>query len=186
MRNYYYRRYLAKVCGPGNVLVMKVVQPLGIVTNAPNLTPGTLTVAANSFDNSRISKFSWTNAMVAALSGTTGNLKVCTLPTKTVVLKTIIVITGQAAGLTVCTVSLGRTASAYIDYLVASNAKASTSTIYGQTFANLGANLSALVGDLPSLSTTTDVNIQFVSAVEDLSNITGSSGDVYLITQALP
>lgn len=125
--------------------------------------------------------------MVTALGGvTTGNLLVCTLPAKTVVRKATIVITGQAASVTALTVSLGRVGTAFIDYLVASNAKAAANTIYGDAIAEVGTGLSAILGDLPSLSATTDVNLQFVSAVENLSAVTGSAGEIHLETVLLP
>lgn len=156
-------------------------------TTAGAVTAGTLTVANSAQMRTFLHKFSWTNAMVAALgAATTGNITVCTLPAKTVVRKATIVITGQAGTLTGLTVSLGRVATAYIDYIVASNAKATANTVYGDTIAEVGTGLSAILGDLPSLSGTTAVNLQFISAVEDLSNVTGSAGDIYLETQILP
>lgn len=165
---------------------MRLEQPLGFTYPAGALTNGGITRSVSSQVRRVIHKFSWTNAMVAALAGTTGNLLVATLPAKTVVAKAIIVITGQAASLTGLTVSLGRVATGYIDYVVAKNAKAAANTIYGQAIADVGTGLSAILGDLPSLSATTDVNLQFVSSVEDLSNVTGSSGDVILETILYP
>lgn len=124
--------------------------------------------------------------MVAALAGASGNLLVCTLPAKTVVKKALVIITGQAAGLTALTVSLGRTATTYLDYIVASNAKAAANTIYGDAIAEVGTSLADAIGDLPSITGTTPVNLQFVSSVEDLSNVTGSAGDVILETILYP
>lgn len=162
---------------------MYVLQPTSI---AGSVTNGSLTPGAVNPLRISVFKFSWTNAIVVALSGTTGNILACTLPAKTLVRKATIVITGQAAGITALTVSLGRTATAYIDYAVAKSAKAAVNTVYGQTIADVGTNLSAILGDLPSLTATTDVNLQFVSAVENLSNVTGSSGDVILETELIP
>ena len=150
------------------------------------LTNGAITRNASAQVRSVYHKFSWTNANVAGLTGTTGNLVVGTLPAKTLVKSALIIITGQAAGVTALTVSLGRTASAYIDYLVASDAKAVANTVYGDTFTDLGANLSELIGDLPSVTGTTAVNLQFVSAIEDLSTVTGSTGEIILETVLLP
>lgn len=151
------------------------------------LTAGTLTAATSAEVRRVWHKFSWTNAMVAALgAATTGDLAVCTLPAKTVVLKAVVVITGQGAGLTACTVGLGRAGALYVDYVVASSIKAAANTVYGQAFADLGANLSALVGDLPSIGSTTAVKLHFISSIENLSNVTGSTGDVYLETTTLP
>lgn len=162
---------------------MRIEQPTSAVGS---VTAGALTVGDVSALRFITRKFSWTNAMVAGLTGTTDNLAVCTLPAKTVVTRAIIVITGQAATLTAVTVSLGRVATAYIDYVVASNAKAAANTIYGDAIAEVGAGLSAILGDLPSLTGTTVVNLQFVSSVEDLSTITASSGYVILQTVLLP
>ncbi len=163
---------------------MRIEQPLALSASA--LTAGTLNNGVQSSIRRAVSKFSWTNAMVAALSGTSGNLLVCTLPAKTVVNKAVVVITGQAAGTTTLTLSLGRVATGYIDYVVAKSAKAAANTIYGQVIGDVGTGLSAILGDLPSLSATTDVNLQFVSSIENLSNVTGSAGDVILETTLLP
>lgn len=150
------------------------------------LTAGTLAVANAGTLGHAISKYTWTNAQVAALSGTTGNLLVCTLPANTLVKSALVIITGQAAGVTALTVALGRTSALYVDYIVASNAKAATNTIYGDATAELGTNLSALIGDLPSITATTDINLHFISSIENLSNVTGSTGSVYLETLTLP
>lgn len=151
------------------------------------LTAGDLTVAANGALKHAVAKFQWTNALVAALGAvTTGNLKVCTLPAKTLVKKVTVVITGQAAGLTACTVSVGRTGTAYIDYVVAASAKAAANTIYGDAIAEIGTGLADTAGSFPSLASTTDVYVQFLSSVENLSNITGSSGDIYIEYVVLP
>lgn len=175
---------------------MYTIQPTSPIGNTPSfqnvyvtngvLTLGDITRSVSSELRSVFHKFSWTNSQIAGLSGTTGNLKVCTLPVKTIVKSVRVVITGQAAGATTLTCSLGRTATGYIDYVVAKNAKATANTIYGSIVADLGANLSALVGDLPSLTATTDMNLQFASSIENLSNVTGSSGDIYLETITLP
>ena len=163
---------------------MRFEQPLTLTATAP--TAGTLTATSVGKLSSVMNKYSWTNAMIVALAGTTGNLLVCTLPAKCQVISAKIVLTGQAAGITALTVSLGRVGTAYIDYLVASSAKAAANTIYGDAIAEVGAGLSAILGDLPSLSGTTAVNLQFISAVEDLANVTGSTGDIYLQTIQLP
>lgn len=165
---------------------MRIEQPIGATYPAGALTNGNITRVISAEIRRVVHKFSWTNAMVAALSGTTGNLLVCTLPAKTVVTKALIVITGQAASLTALTVSLGRVSAGYIDYLVASSAKAAANTIYGDAIAEVGTGLSAILGDLPSLTTTTDVNLQFVSAIENLSTVTASAGDVILETVLYP
>ena len=166
---------------------MKIEQPIGSTYPAGVLTNGGLTRANSSEVRSVLHKFSWTNAMVAALGAvTTSELTVCTLPAKTFVKKALVVITGQAASLTALTVSLGRVGTAYIDYIVASNAKAAANTIYGNAIAEIGTGIADVAGDIPSLTGTTDVKLQFISAVENLSNITASTGDVYLETILYP
>lgn len=151
------------------------------------LTAGTLTPdAANNTPRITLQKFSWTNAMVVALgAGLIGDITVATLPAKTIVHKAVIVITGQAAGPTTLTLALGRTGALYIDYIVAKTAKAAANTIYGEAFADLGTNLSALVADLPSLTTTTDIKLHFIATVANLDQTTASTGDVYLWTEQL-
>lgn len=136
--------------------------------------------------NSTLRKFSWTNAAVAALGGvTSGTLDAFTLQAGEVVQKALIVITGQAGTLTVCTVSMGVTTALYIDYIIALNAKAAANTVYGTTFSNLGTGLSALVGSLPSVTTTTTVKLRFDATAENLSGITGSTGNAYIWTTTL-
>ena len=82
--------------------------------------------------------------------------------------------------------SMGRTAAAYVDYMTASNAQGAANTVYGDLVAELGTNMNTFVGDLPSMTATTLINLQFVSTVQNLSSCTGSSGDVYLETIVLP
>lgn len=149
------------------------------------LTNGVLSRSVSSELRSVFHKFSWVNSDVAGLSGTVGNLKICTLPAKTLIKSIRVVLTGQAAGVTALTLAIGRSATAYIDYIIAKSAKATVNTVYGNAVADLGTNLSALIGDLPSLASTTDVNLQFLSSIENLSNVTGSSGDIYLETLTL-
>lgn len=163
---------------------MRVEQPVSLAVPPPAV--GALVSGPQGALLRSVSKYSWTNALVAGLSGTTGNLTVATLPAKTVVNKATLVITGQAAGVTALTVSVGRTATAYVDYLVAKSAKAAANTVYGQVIGDVGTSLSAILGDLPSVAGATAVVLQFVSAVENLSAVTGSSGDVYLETTTYP
>ena len=164
---------------------MKIEQPLTLTATAP--TAGGLTVATAGLINTVLNKYSWTNAMITALGATTtGDLTVCTLPAKTLVKKAFVVITGQAAGTTTLTLAVGRTTALFIDYIVAKDAKVAANTVYGQLVAELGTNLSALTGDLPSLSGTTDIKMHLISTVQNLSSCTGSSGDIYLETIQLP
>lgn len=151
-----------------------------------SLTPGTAVPGAQAITGATISKFSWTNAQIVALGAVlSGNIALCTLPAKTLVRRAIIIITGQAAGTTTLTVSMGRTAAAFTDYVTAQNAKAAANTAYFAAAVN-GANLTTYDGDLPSVTATTLVNLQFVSTVSNLSAVTGSSGDCYIETVVLP
>lgn len=157
----------------------------GVLLSDAVLTAGTMTVGTSSMVRSTVHKFSWTNAMVVALgAGLTGDIAVCTLPAKTVVKRAWVVITGQAAGVTTLTVAVGRTSALYIDYIVASDAKAAVNTKYGGASADLGTNLTGY--DLPSVTATTLVNAHFISTVQNLNATTGSTGDIYLETLVLP
>lgn len=157
----------------------------GIIGSLP---AGVLTGAiVNSSSRYNTTKFSWVNADIVGLGAvTSGNLLVTTLPARTLVKGARIVITGTAAGTTTLTCSLGVTASAYIDYIVVKTAQVTPNTIYGSAFTDLGSNLSALVGNLASLTSTTAVNIQFISTISNLSSVTGSTGDIFLETITLP
>lgn len=158
----------------------------GVVNGLGVVTAGTLTRTVSSQPLTVWHKFSWTNAMVVALGANlTGDITVCTLPAKTIVLKAIVVITGQAAGPATLTLALGRAGALYIDYIVALTAKAAANTVYGETFTDLGSNLSALVGDLPSVTATTAVKLHFIATVSNLDQTTASTGDVYLQTTTL-
>ena len=150
------------------------------------LTAGTMTGNTTGYLRTMWTKFTWTNAMVAALAGTTDNIAVCTLPAKTIVKRCMVVITGAAAGPTTVTVSIGRVAAAYIDYVVASDAKAAANTVYGDAQAEIGTGLVGGIDDMPSYTGTTVVNAQFVSTVGNLSTVTGSTGLVFLETELLP
>lgn len=127
-------------------------------------------------------KFSWALTDLA-IAATTGNVAAFSLPAKTVVRNAYIVITTQGTHGSTLTVSLGRTGSGYIDLIAASDAKAAANTIYGDASADRG----TLLGyDLPSLTASTTVNLQFVSGSGNLSTVTASAGDVYLEVVTLP
>lgn len=126
----------------------------------------------------------WTNAQVAALSGTAGDIAWGTLPAKTEVRDVKVIITGAAVGPTTVTVSVGRTSASYIDYTVASDAKAAANTVYGDTSGERGTNLTGY--DLPSYTGTTLINAHFISTVANLSTTTGSTGVVCITTDKLP
>ncbi len=168
------------------VLTNKTIVLGNNTVSGTTVTAGTLTRTVSGALQRSYHKFTWTNANITALSGTVNNIKVCTLPAKTRVERALIIITGQEGTLTGLTVSLGRVGTAYIDYVVASSAKAAANTVYGDGAAEVGTGLSAILGDLPSITGTTDVYVQFLSAVENLSNATGSTGEIHLETVQMP
>lgn len=148
------------------------------------LTAGTMTGTYEAVMAGVTTCRSWTNAQVAALAGTAGDIAFGTLPAKTVVTNAYIVITGAAAGPTTVTVAFGRVSASYIDYIVASDAKAAANTVYGDSSAERGTNLTSY--DLPSYTGTTVLNAHFISTVANLSTTTGSTGMVCVTTEKLP
>ncbi len=148
------------------------------------LTLGTMAAEKTAELRTPTHSYTWTNAQVAALPTTAGDILAVTLPAKTVVVNMYIVITGQAAGPTTVTVACGRTGTTYIDYIVASDAKAAANTVYGDVAGERGTNLTGY--DLPSYTGTTAVNCHFVSSGGNLSTVTGSTGRVVLTTTLVP
>lgn len=165
----------------------------GDVVSRNPLTAGTLTVTNNAVASSMIvTRFDWTNAMVVALGASlTGDIKVCTLPAKMLVLApAYMVITGTAAGVATLTASLGIISASYVDYIQVSDCKVAANTIYGDSAYGVpGNNLDpggGNVTNLPSVTATTDVFLHFISTVQNLSATTGSTGSIYLRTMKLP
>jgi hypothetical protein len=158
--------------------------PLGL--SGLDITNGTMTRELAAGVKTVLTSFTWTNAMVTALATTAGDIKVATLPAKTMVQGAIVVITGAAVGPTTVTVACGRTSATYIDYVVASDAKAAANTIYGDANAEKGTGLASSALDIPSYTATTDVFCHFVSTGANLSTVTGSTGRVILMTTLLP
>jgi hypothetical protein len=149
------------------------------------LTAGTMTVTKNAVVRNGVTRVDWTNAMVVAIGATTaGNISAITLPAKTIVRNAYVVITGAAGTVTTLTVSLGRTGASYIDYIVASDAKAAANTVYGDASGERGTNLTGY--DMPSFTGTTTLNARFTSTGGNLSTVTGSSGSIYIETATLP
>lgn len=191
------KRFLAVLAA---VLVLFVMPAqadvtLGLSTYAwaalRNLLPaGALTLATATQDQapqprSYTSAYSWTNAQVVALGAAlTGDITMVTLPAKTVVENSYVVITGQGAGTATLTVACGTVSAAYIDLIVASDAKAASGTLYGDASAERGTN--SLNYFLPSYSTTTAVKCHFISTVQTLDATTGSSGKLILVTNPVP
>jgi hypothetical protein len=159
-------------------------QSNNFVAGSTALTVGSLTSSQQNDVRTSMYKYSWTNAMVAGLSGTANTLTVCTIPAKSIVKRAWLNVLTAGGGVTTLTVSLGRVATDYIDYVVASNAKAQA--IYGDATAEIGTGLADLLGDLPSLTTTTDIKIRFDASSDNLSTVTTSTGEVILEITQLP
>lgn len=161
----------------------------GLGVDNQRLTTGTMTATTRLLANVRTvwSRYQWTNAMVVALgAATTGDITVATLPAKTNVLNALVVIDTACAGPTTLTVSAGRTGAAYIDWVVASDAKAAANTVYGDAVAERGTGLDGeFWGDLPSWTATTAVKAQFVSSGGDLNTVTTCTGSVYIQSEIL-
>jgi hypothetical protein len=150
------------------------------------LTSGTATAEVQArMSGAQVHSCTWTNAQVVALGASlTGDIPCYTLPAKTEVRNVYLIITGQGAGTTTLTAAVGRTSASYIDYVVASDAKAAANTVYGDASGERGTNL---VGyDLPSYTGTTAVNIHFISTGSNLSSVTGSTGRVIIETSLVP
>lgn len=131
-------------------------------------------------------KLDWLNADVVACGAvTTCNIIVGTLPIRGRSMNAIVRVVGAAVGPTTVTVSVGRTTTAFIDYIVASNAKAAG--VYGDTSGERGTNMGdAFFGDVPSLVATTDITLQFVSTGANLSTVTASTGTVWIRYEVIP
>ena len=150
-------------------------------------TPGTMAYETSSLLRTRVDSFTWTNAQVVALgAGLTGDITVATIPAKTAVLDAKVVITGQAAGTTTLTVACGIVAAGYIDWVVASDAKAAVNTVYGDAAAERGTSLDIEFYALPSYAAESIVKCHFISTGTNLDTVTASSGRVILVTTLLP
>lgn len=172
------------IIGTNSVAALKIDTSQNVSLPVQVITAGTMTGTYEAVENSVTTCRSWTNAMVTALPTTAGDIAWGTLPAKTKVIDATIIITGQAAGPTTVTVALGRTSATYIDYIVASDAKAAVNTVYGDASGERGTNLTGY--DLPSYTGTTVVNAHFVSSGGNLSTVTGSTGLVCVTTRKLP
>ena len=138
------------------------------------------------FTQSKVYKFAWSNADVVALGASaTGELTVATIPDATIVTAVYVRITGQAAGVTTLTVSVGPD-GAETTYIVASNAKAAAGTIYGDAAAEIGTTLIVATGAGPSFGSTTTIKALFTATIETLDATTGSAGSIWVVTRKLP
>lgn len=165
--------------------VLGVASATSLAITSGALTAGTMTYSKNSLVQSAIHRFDWTNAMIVALGAAlTGDITICTLPAKTVVQRVWSVLTGQAAGPTTLTMSIGYTAATYVDYLIAASIKQAVNTIIGAVAGDLGTKL---VGyDVPSVASTTALKAHFIATVSTLDQTTSSTGQIYIETITLP
>jgi hypothetical protein len=155
----------------------------GSVTSQ-TLTTAAAAVASNGVRAVTVSTFTWAPAQLITLGGgTSGNLKVATLPAKTVITNAYIIITVPDGSAISLTVSLGRTGANYTDYIVASNAKAAANTVYGDAGAERSTNLTGY--DLPSWTAATDVYARFVSGDAAMDELT-SEGVVVIEHYTIP
>ena len=147
---------------------------IGSLATAPTLTGGV---------RGGVYEVSWTNADVVALGANlTGSIVVATLPIDTVVKNAYVMIGTAATNVVSLTVSVGRTAAAYVDYIKASNAMAAANTVYGAVVGDRGANLTGY--DLPSHTGTTAVYVQFICNA-NLNTVLTSTGTIVLETTRL-
>ena len=123
----------------------------------------------------------------------TSNVKICTLPARTIVKRCYLITAAAATGVDSPTVSVGRTGATYIDYVVATTP--GTNTIAGNALATIGTNLKDAgpvtpVEDFAAFTTTTstvDVYAQFTcDGAPDINLWANGTGSVYLLTETLP
>jgi len=153
------------------------------------LTSATMTPTIVSEARTVTHSYAWTNAMVAALGASLeGDITVATLPAKTQINNAYVVIDTAAAGVTTLTVSCGDAIAGtpFINYIVASDAKAAANTVYGDAVAERGTSIDVEFYYVPSYTATTLVTCHFISTVQNLSATTTSTGRLILTTTLLP
>jgi hypothetical protein len=95
------------------------------------------TAAYNGVIRTGVYKRAWTNAEVVALGAVDdAELKIATLPAKTVVRNAYVVVDTRETHLTDLTVALGRAGATYIDYIVASDADISAEVLGDELVTN--------------------------------------------------
>ena len=152
---------------------------------AAALTAATMTSSTGYRVTTATSSFDWTNAQVAALAGSSGDITVATLPAKTQLLDAAVVILTPDSSANALTVQCGDAAT-FINYVVASDAKAAANTFYGDALAERGTAIDVEHYYLPSYTATTTVTCRFIKAVTNLNTVTASTGRVILTTRLLP
>ena len=148
------------------------------------LTTATATAEIQGQGRTSTHSYTITTAMfnTALGAGTTGDVAMATLPAKTVVLNAYYVVTEITAGPSTATVSCGRVAAGYIDYIVASDVKVAANTVYGDGAAERGTNLTGY--DLPAYASTTSVVCQMLTG--DAVDLTTGQGRLVLTTMLAP
>lgn len=131
-------------------------------------------------------RLTWVNSDIVACGAvTTCNIPLGDVPARGKLVFAFVRVTGACVGPTTVTVSLGRTAAGYIDWVVASNAKATG--VYGDVSGERGTNQTdPFFVDVPSLSATTTVNLQFVSSGGNLNAATACAGEAIAQYQRVP
>lgn len=160
-----------------------------VVVTAAQLTSATMTAETQGGVRTLTHSYTWSNAQVVALGAVlVGDITVATLPAKIQLVDALVVITGAAVGPTTVTVSCGDAIAGtpFINYVVASDAKAAANTVYGDAVAERGTSIDAEFFYLPSYTATTLVTCHFISTGANLNTVTGSTGRVILTTRLLP
>jgi hypothetical protein len=106
------------------------------------------------------------------------------LPAKTVVTNAYVVLKTADTSTNALTVALGTVSTGYIDFVVASDAKAAANTVYGGTSGTRGTNLTGYF--VPSYTGTTTVYCHFIKTTTNLSTVLASTGTVFVETMLLP
>ena len=145
---------------------------------------GDMTVETSARITQATHSYTWTFAQVntALGAGTTGDVLVVATTAKTEVVDVQVAITQAALGPNTLTVACGRVGATYIDYIVASDAKAVVNTLYGDVVGDRGTNLTGY--DVPSYTAATDVVCHFVAG--NTTDLTAGTGRVILTTRLLP
>ena len=161
-----------------------------ISATTAQLTASTMTVSSNALVREVITKYSWTNAMVAALGAVTaGDVQIATIPANCEIRRVTIVLDSQAAGTTTLTIAVGRTGAAFNDYVVVSDCQQAANTVYGDTKTTIGTNLYdgvTLRPDVPSITATTPLKAHFISTGANLSAVTTCTGHIYVTSVLRP
>lgn len=152
--------------------------------NDPGAWASDVADADSSAPNLGIIKYTWTNAEVVAAGtgGTEALLSIGSLPANSQLLSAYIVIGTQAtfaAG--TLTVGCGRTSATYVDFIVASDAKAAAATVYGNAAAERATDAA-----IQHFAAATPVKAIFTAGAGDLANVTTCTGTVYLLYVVYP